>query len=247
MARIIALVNHKGGVGKTTTTLNLGKALSLQNQKVLIIDIDPQANLSQSVGIDEPKLSVYHTLCDENVLYIQEIAKNFDISPAELQLSSAEMKLQAEHIKGYFKLKKAIELIQSQYDYILIDCPPSLGVLTINALTACNSLIIVMEPQYLSIKGLETIMDLYENIKETINFELKICGFLFTRYNKTVVSKSIIEQINQQYPSKVFKTIIRQNVAINEASINRKDIFTYDSTSIGAEDYTKLSKEIING
>jgi len=247
MSRIIAVVNHKGGVGKTTTTLNLGKALSLQGKKVLLIDIDPQANLSQSVGIDDPERSLYDTFVKEVDLMPYAISENLEIVATNLELASAEMQLQAEHITGYFKLKTALSTISHQYDFVLIDCPPSLGILTINALLASNEVLVVTEAQYLAIKGLQTILNLIEKLRKSLVPQLKIRGFLFTMFNRTVVSKSIIEQIRQQYGNLVFETLIRQNVRISEASALKKDIFSYDAQSAGAEDYLNLSKELIYG
>ncbi|MCS7027487.1 MAG: ParA family protein [Bacteroidia bacterium] len=245
MAQIISLVNHKGGVGKTTSTLNLGKALSILGKKVLVIDIDPQANLSQSVGIDEPQNTVYDVLCNNVPLPIYNIDEKFAIVPAELRLSMAENNLQAEQVTGYFKLRKALQSIKQNYDYILIDCPPSLGILTINALLASTHLIIVVEPQYLAVKGLQTIIDLYKRLKDDLNTDLSILGLLITQFNRTVVSKSIIEQIQRKYKNVVLNTIIRQNVKITEASALRKDIFQHDAQSAGAQDYLALAKEII--
>lgn len=246
MTRIISLINHKGGVGKTTTTLNLGKALAIEGKRVLVIDIDPQANLSQSVGIDNPPQSIYETLCNDIPLPIRNVSENFDIVPAELGLSTAEIQLQAEQVTGYFKLAGALELVVEDYDYILIDCPPSLGTLTINALLASNEIIIIIEPQYLAIKGLTTILDLHQKLKKSLNKTLSIAGFLFTQVNKTVISKNIMEQVRTKYKDLVFKTIIRQNVKITEASASKKDIFAYDAECSGAIDYLEFAKEIIN-
>lgn len=246
MTRIIALVNHKGGVGKTTSTLNLGKAFSLSGQKVLIIDIDPQANLSQSVGIRDPEPSVYDALCNNQPLPIREISENFSIAPASLNLAVAEISLQSESFSGYKKLKKSLTDIQSLYDYVLIDCPPSLGILTVNAMAAASEVIIVAEAEYLSVTGLQTILNLYQKIREDLNPDLEILGFLFTQFNRTVVGKGIIKSIQDSFQNKVFQTVIRENVRISEASAHRQDIFTYDNASAGAEDYMNLCKEIMN-
>ncbi len=245
--RVISFINHKGGVGKTTSTLNLGKALAILGKKTLIIDIDPQSNLSQSVGIEEPEFSIYDVLCNELKMPVREIAENFYIVPAELGLSVAETKLQAEHITGYFKLHASLDEFAGVYDFILIDCPPSLGILTINALLASTEIIIIVEPQYLPIKGLNTIWELYLSLKKrNLNKNLSILGLLFTQFNRTVISKSIIEQVQQKYVGLPFDTIVRQSVKIAEASAKKMDIFEYDRESAGADDYLSFAQEVLN-
>ena len=243
--KTIAVVNHKGGVGKTTTTLNLGKALSLLGQKVLIVDIDPQANLSQSLKIEDPERSVYHSITERSPVPIQEVTKDLHIVPASLDLSSAEVKLIAE-VNGYFRLKEGLAEVQDNYDFILIDCPPSLGILTINALIAASEVIIVVQSQYLAIKGLNTVMDLIEELRKNLNNKLKVMGLLLTQINRTVVSKSIVESVQGNYENEVFQTQIRQNVALVEASTVGQDIFDYDESSHAAQDYMNLAKEILN-
>lgn len=243
--KTIAVVNHKGGVGKTTTTLNLGKALSLLSQKVLIVDIDPQANLSQSLKIEDPERSVYHSITERSAVPIQEVTDDLHIVPASLDLSSAEVKLIAE-VNGYFRLKEGLDDVQDNYDFILIDCPPSLGILTINALIAASEVIIVVQSQYLAIKGLSTVMDLIEELRKNLNNRLKVMGLLLTQINRTVVSKSIVESVQGNYQNEVFQTQIRQNVALVEASTVGQDIFDYDETSNAAQDYMSLAKEILN-
>ena len=243
-ARIIALVNHKGGVGKTTTTLNLGKALSLKKQKVLLVDIDPQANLSQSVGIEDAPKNIYHVLCDRIKLPTHKLSKGFDLIPAGLDLSGAELKLMTD-INGYFRLRESLEPVMDKYDYILIDCPPSLGVLTVNALMASNEVMIIIQSQYLAIKGLQTIMELVVELRKNLNTKLRITGMLLTQVNRTVVSKAIVETIQKEHQEKVFQTVIRQNVKVTEASTLSQDIFTYDETCMAAEDYMALATEIL--
>lgn len=243
--RIIAVVNHKGGVGKTTTTLNLGKALSMHKKKVLIVDIDPQANLSQSVGVEDPPKNIYHALCEGENLPIQKVGTGLSIVPADLDLSGAEVKLITE-VNGYFKLRNALASVAKNYDYILIDCPPSLGILTANAMIASNEVLIVVQSQYLAIKGLDTIIELIEELRQNLNPALGLMGLLLTQVNRTVVSRTIVEKIQTEYSEAAFETVIRQNVAVVESSTHRQDIFTYDKSCAAAQDYLNLAKEVIN-
>lgn len=245
-ARIVSIINHKGGVGKTTTTLNLGKALSLQGYRVLMIDIDPQANLSQSVGIEEAETNIYHVLCEKQPLPIEKISEQLAIIPADLDLTTAEMKLQSQHVEGYFRLKNAVRTVQDDYDIMLVDCPPSLGILTINALIASDEIIIVLQSQYLALKGMDTIMELVESISENMNTGLHVSGMLITQVDRTVVSRNIIEKVQQTYGDMVFQTMIRRNVAVVEASTQKQDIFTYDASCAAAQDYQALSEEFIH-
>ena len=243
--KIISMVNHKGGVGKTTSTLNLGRALSLQKQRVLIIDIDPQANLSQAAGIEEPEKSIYHAMCENESLPVLNLAGNFDLIPADLDLSEAELRLQSD-VNGYFILKKLLKSVEEKYDYILIDCPPSLGILTLNALIASNRVIVVVQSEYLAVKGLQTIFNLIEKLKENLNADLEIMGMLITQINRTVFRKSIADTVKNMYEGKVFKTMINQNITLAEASAAGKDIFTFDAECAGAKDYAKLASEILS-
>lgn len=244
-ANIISLINHKGGVGKTTSTLNLGKALSLEGQRVLVVDIDPQANLSQATGIEEPEVNIYQAICGEAELPIINLGENFDIVPADLDLSEAELRLQSD-VNGYFILRKILDKISDKYDFILIDCPPSLGVLTLNALIASDYVIVIVQSEYLAVKGLQTIFNLIEKLKENLNTELAILGMLITQTNHTVFRKSIAETVRGLYEGRVFETTIRQNITLAEASAAGRDVFEFDNKCNGAEDYAKLAKEILN-
>lgn len=243
--RIIAIVNHKGGVGKTTTTLNLGKALSLQGKKVLLIDLDPQANLSQAFGVEHTEKNIYHSLCHQENLVVEKIDNNLFLVPSDLELSRAENDLRAE-VNGYFKLKRSLKSLDGSYDFILIDCPPSLGIITINALIAAQEVIIVLQAQFFAVKGLQTIFDMVSNMQEELNTSLKIAGLLLAQVESTVLNKTMINVVNEGYGKLVFHTTIRKNTAIGEAALKQQDIFTYQSKSAGAEDYMNLANEILS-
>ena len=243
MARIISLINHKGGVGKTTTTLNLGKALSLLGKKVLVVDIDPQASLSICLGVRDPKKNIYHSLCEDEVLPILKIDDNFYLVPSDLNLVKAEVKLQST-VNGYYKLNKLLSSQVKNYDYILIDCPPSLGLLTHNALISSNEYLIIVQSQFMSLEGLSTIQEVIKGLTEKLNQKWKLTGLLLTQTNHTVSSKTVVEDLIETYGKLVFKTQIRQNVALIETSAAKTDIFNYNPNSTGAEDYMNLAKEI---
>lgn len=246
-AKVICIANHKGGVGKTTTTLNLGRALSLLGKRVLVIDLDSQGNLSQGLGIDEPKQQVVHALLKEEPLPIVNIAENFDLSPSDLELAEADLEL-VQIIGGFNRLNKAIRPLRSKYDFILIDCPPSLNIITSSAMVAANSCLITLQPEIAAIKGLDKLLSRIERIREEINDGLQVEGILFTMVNKRlVVHQSNIEYVKNSLPSfRFFNTIIRENVALTEAQSAQKDIFAYAKDSIGAQDYMDLGKELLN-
>ncbi|UZR97558.1 ParA family protein [Chondrinema litorale] len=243
--KVIAVVNHKGGVGKTTSVHNLSKALAIFGKKVLMVDNDPQANLTVSCGVKNIESSIYDTMCENKSLPVVPIAERLDLVPAELSYMNAEQKLQAE-INGYFRMKKALKKEAKDYDYVLIDCPPSLGILTLNALIAANSILVVVESAFLSVKGLQTIIDVVKDVQEELNPDLETEGLLLTKLNHTVLRREMAETVRNVYPNKVFDTVIRQNVALEEASAAGSDIFEYDSNSNGATDYMQLCKEILH-
>jgi chromosome partitioning protein len=245
-AKVIAIVNHKGGVGKTTTTLNLGRALVLSGHKVLVIDIDSQGNLSQALGVDNPDKQVLHAIIDDEPLPIYPISENFDLSPSDLSLASREIEM-IRMVLSELQLQRAIESKLSQYDYILIDCPPALNVFTTSALIAANSCLVTLQPEIAALKGVKGLFDHIFQVQKRLNTNLHIEGVLLTMVDQRLnIHRDIIEQVHQQLsPFRVFKTQIRMNVALKESQISQIDIFEYDSNSNGAKDYMSLAKEIM--
>ncbi|MCR5455560.1 MAG: AAA family ATPase [Bacteroidales bacterium] len=242
---IIAISNHKGGVGKTTSTVNIGAGLALTGHKVLLIDMDPQSNMTQSYGISKTDVSVYEVLKGEAEASTVEVFPNLDILPSSLDLSGAEMELINEAGREYI-LKDAISAIKDQYDYILIDCPPSLGLLTINALTAATEVYIPLQAHYLAIKGLTKIIEVIGKVKKRLNKDIEITGVFVTQFDKRkVLHRDVVETIYTYFQEKLFDTRIRDNIALAEAPSQGMDIFHYDHTCKGAEDYQNLVQEIM--
>jgi chromosome partitioning protein len=241
---IIGIINHKGGVGKTTTTINLGKALALTGKKVLLIDLDPQANLSQWLNQENAQHSIFEAIMEASAMPIMNIGERMDFVPSSLQLAKAEVSLHSEP-DGYFRLRTCLEDVENKYDYVLIDCPPSLGLLTSNALIAANSVLVPVQTQFLASKGLETIEEAINKIRRSLNRNLTLLGILFTQTNRTILSQSIRELVGTAYEGQVFSTLIRQNIALAESSAHNQSIFEYAPNSNGAEDYLALAQEII--
>jgi chromosome partitioning protein len=245
MTNIIAVANHKGGVGKTTSVQNIGVALSKMGKKVLLIDLDPQANLSDSFGYEDAETSIYDALTEKGPAPIHKVSDTLSIIPSNLDLSVAEVEL--SNIPGReYVLKELINGWKTDFDYVIIDCPPSLGLLTINALTACDEVYIPLDAQYFSMKGLDKLMYILEKIKARLNKDVEVTGVFLTQFDKRLVlNNNIAEMIEDYFPNKVFKTRIRKNIALVEAPIDDQDIFTYAPRSNGAKDYEKLSLEIV--
>lgn len=245
----IAFTNQKGGVGKTTTTVNVGAGLSLMGKKVLIIDLDPQANLTYSLKMRTSKLekTVYNVLKGE-VEAREAITQHgsFDLMPSSLELSGAELELANEPARECL-LRDAIDVLY-EYDYILIDCPPNLGLLTLNAFTAVEEIIIVLQSEYLALHGLSKLMNVIDVVQKRLNGNLEIAGIICTLYDgRKNLNREVVGHIRDHFGSKVFETVIRDNVALAEAPSHHKTIFEYDDSSNGAKDYFALAKEIRNG
>lgn len=242
---VIAIANHKGGVGKTTSTLNLGAALQRMGKKVLLVDLDPQANLTQSLGLTEHSPTVYEALRGEGQLEPVEVLPGLDVVTSTLDLSGAEVELSSEPGREYI-LKELLEPIRSRYSYVLIDSPPSLGLLTINAFTAAEEVYIPLQAHYLALQGMSKLQEIVERVGKRLNKGLRIGGVFLTQYDqRKVLNRNVAEAIREHFPTVVFRTAIRDNVALAEAPTAGLDVLRYAPRSTGAADYQALAKEVI--
>jgi len=245
MGLVISLLNHKGGVGKTTSAINIGAGLVELGKSVLLIDLDPQANLTLSLGIPRQKSTIYEALRGESELVPFSVKDNLDVITSTLDLSGAEMELINEAGREYI-LRELLETVKEDYDYIIIDCPPSLGLLTLNALTSSSFVYIPLQTEFLALQGLAKIKQVIDKVRFRLNKKLSIGGVIATMYDhRKVLNRDVVETIKKYFGDRVFNTYIRDNVALAEAPAQRKDIFDYNRKSPGADDYLSLSKEII--
>ena len=245
MSKVISISNHKGGVGKTTSAINIGAGLKKLGKKVLLIDLDPQANLSQSLGLINQNKNIYGAIRGEYKLQPVEVLKGLSVVPSTLDLSGAEVELSGEAGREYI-LKELIDPIKKQYDYVIIDSPPSLGLLTINSFTASDEVFIPLQAQYLALQGLTKLVEVIDKIKKRLNKNLKVGGVFITQYDsRKILNRDVVDTIKGHFKNDVFKTKIRDNVALAEAPTQGTDIFRYQAKSKGAEDYLALCKEII--
>ncbi|MDC0230885.1 ParA family protein [Aureispira] len=245
MSVIISLLNHKGGVGKTTSAINIGAALVQLGKQVLLVDLDPQANLTLSLGIPRQKITIYENIRGEAELSPFTVKEGLDVVTSNLDLSGAEMELINEAGREFI-LRELFEPVTHDYDYIIIDCPPSLGLLTLNALTASNYVMIPMQTEFLALQGIVKIKQVTDKVRFRLNKKLQIGGVIATMYdNRKVLNRDIVGTIEKFFGDKVFETRIRNNVSLAEAPSVGKDIFDYSKSSHGAHDYLALGKEIV--
>lgn len=245
MGIVISLLNHKGGVGKTTSAINIGAALVELGQKVLLIDLDPQANLTISLGIPRQKITIYEALRGEGEFSPFTYKNNLDVVTSSLDLSGAEMELINEAGREYI-LRELINQVVDDYDYVVIDCPPSLGLLTLNALTSSQYVLIPLQTEFLAVQGLAKIKQVIDKVRMRLNKNLEMGGVIATMYDsRRVLNRDVVDIIHKYFGDKVFNTYIRDNIALAEAPAQRKDIFEYSPKSPGAADYLALSAEIL--
>jgi chromosome partitioning protein len=245
MAKIISIANNKGGVGKTTSAINIGAGLTLLKKKVLLIDLDPQSNLTTSLGVTDTQNNIYGAICGQYKPEPIEIVKGLYIIPAITDLAASEIELSSKMDREYY-LKEIIDEIKDSYDYILIDCPPSLSLLTFNAFTASDEILIPLQSEFLATKGLTKIVEIVSMINRRLNPELIIGGVFLTQYDsRKILNKDVLKTVQEYFTDAVFNTQIRDNVALAEAPARGLDIFRYNEKSFGAEDYRNLSKELI--
>jgi chromosome partitioning protein len=250
MGKIIAIANQKGGVGKTTTSINLAASLGVLEKKVLLIDADPQANASSGLGIDVENVEIgtYQILIHENTpeeAIVKCSAPNVDVIPAHIDLVAVEIELVDKENREYM-FKQSLESLKDKYDYILIDCAPSLGLLTLNALTAADSVIIPIQCEYFALEGLGKLLNTIKSVQKVHNPDLDIEGLLLTMFDSRLrLSNQVVEEVQKHFSDMVFKTIIQRNVKLSEAPSFGESIINFDATSKGAVNYIDLAREII--
>ena len=247
--KIIAILNQKGGVGKTTSAVNIASFLAITETPVLLIDMDPQGNASTGIGISNKKLSVYDLLINNkninNAIYKTEI-DYLDIIPSNSKLAGAEIELVSMFTRETI-LKQIIQNIMGKYKYIIIDCPPSLGLLTINALTASNSIIIPIQCEYYALDGLSQLLNTIRLVQKNLNSHLEIEGILITMFDSRLnLSQQVLKEVQDYFGDKVYKTLINRNVKLGEAPSHGKPIILYDASSTGSQNYMNLVSEILH-
>jgi len=243
--KIIAVINHKGGTGKTTSTLNIGAGLARAKKKTLLIDIDPQSNLTEGLGLRDVQTSIYDSIKNDTPLPIVSISEYLDIVPSSLDLLGAEIEL-VSRLGRETIVKRLLKAVPQKYDYILIDCAPALGMLTVNALVAADTVLIPLEAEYFAYRGIDRLVAIISDVRTHYNENLTIGGVFITKINpRRVITEQITGSIKKYFEDKLFKTSIRINVALVEAQLKGIDVFEYAPASNGALDYADLTDEIL--
>lgn len=250
MARVIAIANQKGGVGKTTTTINLAAALARKGKFVLIVDLDPQANATSGIGVDHRKLEkgVYHSLVTDHKIsdiIAKTTTEGLHVAPSTIDLAGANVDL--VHIdRREYRLRDALVEGRHNYDYVLIDCPPSLGLLTLNGIVAGHEILIPVQTEYYALEGLGQLLDTINLVKERLQPDISILGAVMTMYDeRNRLSRSVFQELYKYFPNKIFRTVIPRNVALAEAPSYGQSIFDYDKNALGAVAYRRLADEIL--
>lgn len=249
MGRIIAVANQKGGVGKTTTAINLSSCLAALGKKTLAIDLDPQGNMTSGLGLnkDEVEYTAYHLILGEveiDKVINKGVLENLDVLPTNIDLSAAEIELIGVEDKEYI-IKNAVDTIRDNYEFIIIDCPPSLSMLTINAMTTADTVLVPIQCEYYALEGLSQLMHTIELVKDRLNPELEMEGIVFTMYDaRTNLSLEVVENVKDNMDTTIYKTIIPRNIRLAEAPSHGKPINLYDPRSTGAESYMLLAEEV---
>lgn len=242
--KIIAITNHKGGVGKTTSVASIGSALSQKGKRVLLVDLDTQANLSSSLLGEEQERTIYDAISQGENLPIYPVRENLYITPSSLDMAGVELEI-SSRISREFILKDLLEPERDNYDYILLDCPPSLGLVTLNALVASTTLYIPLTAEALPTKGLKMLTDVLLSVKKRLNPTLSLEGVIITRWENSKLSRNVEESLRSTFGEAVFNTKIRKNISLAEAPLSSQDIFRYAPDSNGAKDYQALAEEIL--
>lgn len=251
MGRVIAIANQKGGVGKSTTTINLGSCLAEMDKKVLMIDIDPQGNTTSGVGVEKNKSknTLYELMLGKKTIHeciLSDIQQNLALIPSNMNLAGAEIELIGVDNKEYI-LKNAVEEVKNDFDFIIMDCPPSLSMLTINAMSAADSVIVPIQCEYYALEGLSQLVHTIQLVQDRLNPRLEIEGVVFTMYDaRTNLSLEVVENVKDNLKQNIYKTIIPRNVRLAEAPSHGMPINLYDKKSAGAESYRRLAEEVIN-
>ena len=248
MAKCIVFVNQKGGVGKTTSAINIGAYIARAGKKVLLVDFDSQGNMSSGVGVTKDKPTIYELLAEQvsaDEAIKHSSVENLDAISASIDLSGAAIELVDQENREFY-LKNALEPLQSKYDYIMIDCPPSLGILTLNGLAAADSVLVPMQCEYFALEGITLLLQTVQNVQKDINPNLKIGGIFFTMYDsRTRLAQDVVKQVKSYFKNLVFNTIIPRNVKLSEAPSHGLPICEYEPSCIGARSYAKLAEEVL--